>query len=48
MVKAYTDYASLYHTTTYYDPEEKAFENIVGKGENAVNQHFFSSSHNTL
>ena len=24
----------------FYDPEKEAFENIVGKGENAGNQHF--------
>ena len=32
---------SLYHTvTTFGDPDEKPSENIVGKGENAGNQHF--------
>ena len=33
---------SLYHTImTFNDPEKEAFfENIVGKGENAGNQHF--------
>ena len=33
---------TLYHTTpTFNDPEKKeAFENIVGKGEKAGNQHF--------
>ena len=32
---------SLYHTiTTFNDPVKKPFENIVGKGENAGNQHF--------
>ena len=25
---------------TFYDIEKEAFENIVGKGENAGNQHF--------
>ena len=31
----------LYHTiTTFNDPKKKAFENIVGKEENADNQHF--------
>ena len=32
---------TLYHTIpTVNDPEKEAFENIVGKGENAGNQHF--------
>ena len=32
---------TLYHTIlTLNDPEKKPFENIVGKGENAGNQHF--------
>ena len=32
---------TLYHTIpTFMTPIEKAFENIVGKGENAGNQHF--------
>ena len=32
---------TLYHTIpTLNDPEKKAFENIVGKRENAGNQHF--------
>ena len=32
---------TLYHTTLKFnDPKKMAFENIVGKGENAGNQHF--------
>ena len=32
---------TIYNTIpTFNDPEEKAFENIVGKEENAGNQHF--------
>ena len=32
---------TLYHTIpTFNDREKEAFENIVGKGENAGNQHF--------
>ena len=32
---------TLYHTIpTLNDREKEAFENIVGKGENAGNQHF--------
>ena len=31
----------LFHTIlTFDDPVKEAFENIVGKGENAGNQHF--------
>ena len=33
---------SHYHTMTIFDAlEKKTFENIVGKEENAGNQHFF-------
>ena len=33
---------TLYYTVpTLNDCEKKSFENIVGKGENAGNQHFF-------
>ena len=32
---------TLYHTIpTFNDPEERPFEKILGKGENAGNQHF--------
>ena len=32
---------TVYHTVpTFNDVEKKPFENIVGKGENAGNQHF--------
>ena len=32
---------TLYHTiTTFNDPKKESFENIIGKGENASNQHF--------
>ena len=32
---------TLYHTVlTFYMPDKEAFENIMGKGENANNQHF--------
>ena len=32
---------TLYHTIpTFNDPKKKPFENIMGKGENAGNQHF--------
>ena len=32
---------TLYRTIpTYNNPEKESFENIVGKGENAGNQHF--------
>ena len=35
------DDLSLFHTIpTFSNPENKAFENIVEKGENAGNQHF--------
>ena len=30
----------LYHTSRLLTPKKQAFENIVGKGENAINQHF--------
>ena len=34
---------TLYHKIpTFNDPENKAFEKIVGKGENAGNQHFLN------
>ena len=36
---------SFTHNPVYYDPEKKAFENNVGKGENAGNQHFLLFSH---
>ena len=33
---------TLRHTMApFYSPDEKAYKNIVGKGENAGNQHFF-------
>ena len=36
-----TDELTLYHTIlTFNDPRKKPLENIVGKGENAGNQHF--------
>ena len=28
------------HIITFYDPKEEGLENIMGKGENAGNQHF--------
>ena len=32
---------TLSHTIpTFYDPTKESFENILGKGENAGNQHF--------
>ena len=31
---------TLYHTVLTFKDPKKAFENIVGKGENAGNQHF--------
>ena len=32
---------TLYHTIpTFNDPEREPFEKLVGKGENAGNQHF--------
>ena len=43
MVKSYLYIyqLTLYHTIpTFNDPEKEGFENIVGKGENAGNQHF--------
>ena len=30
----------LPHSLTFNNPEEEGFENIVGKGENACNQHY--------
>ena len=41
VLKVLTVCLTLYHTMTNFDaPEKKPFENIVGKGENAGNQHF--------
>ena len=32
---------TLFHTIlTFHDPEKEGYWNIVGKGENADNQHF--------
>ena len=31
---------TLYHTILTFDDKKKPSENIVGKGENAGNQHF--------
>ena len=37
-----TDVLKLFHTIpTIHIPKKKLYENIVGKGENAGNQHFF-------
>ena len=33
-------FQNLYHTYTNFIDPERAFENIVGKGENAGNRHF--------
>ena len=40
---------SLYHTIpTLTTPNKKPFENIVGKGENAGNQHILLFPHNVF
>ena len=37
----HTEVLTFYHKmTTFNDPGKETFENIVGKGENAGNQHF--------
>ena len=35
-----TKYLTLYHTILTFSKLRKAFENVVGKRENASNQHF--------
>ena len=42
-IKHFSVSLTLYHTIPSTPPKKTAFENIVGKGENAGNQHFLLS-----